>query len=117
MLTWFQLLVFFAHCHPHRLIIHSTSFYSDLCRNRVPLYLLNAICAVAAPLSHNPLVREEPVRQSGEKFAAAALKELLDADNKLLIGGLEAAQALVLIQAYEVYRVGNMDGYMPYFGK
>ena len=47
----------------------------------------------------------------------AALKELLDADNKLLIGGLEAAQALVLIQAYEVYRVGNMDGYMPYFGK
>ena len=78
---------------------------------------LAAICAVAAPLSHNPLIREEPVRESGEKFAQAALRELLDADGRPLISTLEAAQALVLIQAYEVYRNGNMDGYMPYFGK
>ena len=49
--------VFFAHCHPHRLIIHHTSFLSDLWQDRVPSYLINAICAVAAPLSPNPALK------------------------------------------------------------
>ncbi|KAL5536850.1 hypothetical protein ACEPAF_673 [Sanghuangporus sanghuang] len=100
--------LFFAHCHPHRLIIHSTSFHVDLCRGRIPNYLLNAMCAVAAPLSQNPLIRVTPVRHSGERFANAVLADLFDAEGRLMASGLEAAQALALIQTYIVYKESSM---------
>ncbi|KAL5492462.1 hypothetical protein ACEPAI_3909 [Sanghuangporus weigelae] len=100
--------LFFAHCHPHRLIIHSTSFHVDLCRGRIPNYLLNAICAVAAPLSQNPLIRVTPVRHSGERFANAVLADLFDAEGRLMASGLEAAQALALVQTYIVYKESSM---------
>ncbi|EJD07627.1 uncharacterized protein FOMMEDRAFT_164553 [Fomitiporia mediterranea MF3/22] len=101
--------LFFAHCHPHRLIIHSTSFHTDLCHGRVPPYLLHAICAVAAPLSRKPLVRTTPVRESGQKFADAALAALFDAEGQLVETSLEAAQALVLIQTYICYKENNLQ--------
>lgn len=108
--------MFFTHCHPHRLIIHSASFHTDLCRGRISPYLLNAICAVAAPLSQNPLVRETPVRQSGEKFANAALASLFDADGRLIRTDVEAAQALALVQTYNVYKESSMQSDLQLYG-
>ncbi|KAI5121614.1 hypothetical protein M0805_001146 [Coniferiporia weirii] len=107
--------LFFAHCHPHRLIIHPTSFFADLCRNRVPSFLLNAICAVAAPLSQNPLVRVSPVREAGQKFADAALETLFDAEGRVMATGVEAAQALVLLQTYKIYKEHDMAGELGFF--
>ncbi|THH09918.1 hypothetical protein EW145_g1673 [Phellinidium pouzarii] len=107
--------LFFAHCHPHRLIVHATSFYNDLSRNRVPSFLLDAVCAIAAPLSQNPLVRISPVREAGQKFADAALAVLFDAEGRVTSSGVEAAQALVLLQTYKVYKEGDMSGEMGLF--
>ncbi|KAH8111022.1 hypothetical protein DFH11DRAFT_1616599 [Phellopilus nigrolimitatus] len=107
--------LFFAHCHPHRLIIHSTSFLSDLCRDRVPSYLINSVCAVSASLSQNPLVRVSPVREAGQKFADAALAALFDSEGRLVTTSVEVAQALVLLQTYQIYKESNMSGDLSLF--
>lgn len=109
--------VFFTHCHPHRLIVHSASFHADLCRGRVPSYLLNAICAVSAPLSQNPLVRVSPIRESGRKFVETALAELFDSEGQLKVTGVDVAQTLVLIQTYNVYKESRMQGQLQLYGK
>lgn len=108
--------MFFAHCHPHRLIIHFPTFNSDLCHDRVPSYLLNAICALAAPLSRSPRIRVEPVREAGQKFADAALSSLFMRDGRIRDNTLQAAQALVLLQAYKIYKESHMNGEFTYFG-
>ncbi|KLO19067.1 hypothetical protein SCHPADRAFT_993079 [Schizopora paradoxa] len=108
--------LFFAHCHPHRLIIHSPTFLNDLYLDRVPGYLLNAVCALAAPLSRNPRVRRLPVRQAGLQFAKAAHDAMFDDHEKLKVPiHLQTAQALALLQSYLIYESGRMEGEFQYF--
>ena len=38
------------------MIFRSATFFDDLYNDRVPSYLVDAICALAAPLSKNPLL-------------------------------------------------------------
>lgn len=112
----YRIAVFFAHCHPHRLIIHFTSFYNNFVSNRVPQHLLYAVCALAAPLSKSPGVRVNPVREAGLKFADAAVAILFDSSGNLRLTEIEAAQSLVLLQAYKIYREGDINGRHEYFG-
>ena len=110
-----MIVVFFAHCHPHRLIIHSPTFNTDLYQDCIPSYLLNAICALAAPFSRNPRIRVEPVRQAGQKFADSALSSLFHRGGQLRHNTLPAAQALALLQAYKIYKESRMNGEFTYF--
>ena len=105
-----RILVFFAHCHPHRLIIHSPTFLTRLSQSSVPSYLLNAIFANAAALSTNPLVRRNVPRESGLRFAEAALAELFDGNGKLLATGLDAAQALVFLEMHKTNYEATLMG-------
>lgn len=89
----------------------------DLCRGRIPNHLLYAICAVAAPLSQNPLVRVAPVRLAGERFANAALTDLFNTEGRLMVSGLEAAQALALVQTYNVYKESNLQNDLRLYGE
>ena len=81
----------------------------------MPSYLLNAICALAAPLSRSPRIRVEPVREAGQKFADSALSALFDPDGRLRHNTLPAAQALALLQAYKIYKESHMNGEFTYF--
>lgn len=111
----FSCPVFFAHCHPHCLIIHKLSFNSDLTAGHVPSYLLLAICSVAAPLSRNVRLQTSPQRFAGRLYAEHALSLLLDENDRLLVSSsLAAAQALCLLQFHKnvSQRQGKLD--FPY---
>lgn len=95
--------VFFTHCHPVRAIIHKPSFSASLSHNRVPSYLLYAICALAAPLSRQPRIRTAPPRLSGRPFAQEALSLMFDGSGQLLCPNLlTTAQALCLLMVHEL---------------
>lgn len=110
--------VFFAHCHPHRLIIHKTSFFGDLTLDRVPRCLLNAICALAAPLSLSPRLRTSPPRLAGLPYAAVAHSLLIDQTGRLrpVQPTLAAAQALVLLQMHELALHNQVEPNTTYSG-
>ncbi|KAJ7115846.1 fungal-specific transcription factor domain-containing protein [Mycena epipterygia] len=95
--------LFFTHCHPVRAIIHKPSFSASLSHNRVPSYLLYAICALAAPLSRQPRIRTAPPRLSGRPFAQEALSLMFDGSGQLLCPNLlTTAQALCLLMAHDL---------------
>jgi hypothetical protein len=101
--------VFFAHCHPHRLVIHKPSFSAELARNRVPAYLLHAIGALAAMHSKRPALRAHPHTQAGAPFAQAALGAMFDSAGRLRVpADLAAVQALVLLEM--VHFTAHMGG-------
>ena len=56
------------------------------------------------------------MRESGQRFADAALGILFNAKGQLQATGLEAAQALVLLQMYKVYLENSMDGELQLIG-
>jgi hypothetical protein len=94
--------VFFTHCHPQRLIIHKPSFSAALSHNRVPSYLVHAVCALAAPLSKQPRIRTTPARNAGRYFAREALAIMFDSSGRLVCErNLATAQALCLLQTHE----------------
>ncbi|TDL24071.1 hypothetical protein BD410DRAFT_786763 [Rickenella mellea] len=107
--------LFFAHCHPHRLIIHQVSFYMDLSLDCVPLYLVNSICAMAAPFSSNPRIQMSPRRFAGHPFAQAARSQLFD-ENRNFVGTrtLYTAQALCLLQMYDL-ALSTAENTVPLF--
>ncbi|RXW23992.1 hypothetical protein EST38_g1875 [Candolleomyces aberdarensis] len=95
--------LFFTHCHPARAIIHKPTFASNLSHNRVPLYLLHAVCALAAPLSKQPRIRTSPSRFAGKPFAQEALSLMFDGAGRLVCEpNLAAAQALCLLQMHDI---------------
>ncbi|KDQ18954.1 hypothetical protein BOTBODRAFT_170934 [Botryobasidium botryosum FD-172 SS1] len=109
--------LFFCHVHPHNMMIHRTTFLSDLSLGRVPSFLLNSIFALAAPFSSLPTIRQDPVWQSGERFAEAARSAMFDTQGNLMCPRkLECAQALIFLQLHEcaVRRPApsDMDKYM-----
>ncbi|KAJ7715362.1 hypothetical protein DFH07DRAFT_1015355 [Mycena maculata] len=83
-------------------LIHKPSFSASLSHNRVPSYLLYAICALAAPLSRQPRIRTAPPRLSGRPFAHQAVSLMFDGSGHLLCDpNLFTAQALCLLMAHD----------------
>jgi hypothetical protein len=113
------LLVFFTHCHPARAIIHKPNFSADLSQNRVPSYLLHAVCALAAPLSKQPRIRTTPRRFAGKPFAQEALKLMFDSGGRLVCEpNLATAQALCLLQIHDyLAKEQNLSWNSRYHGK
>jgi hypothetical protein len=95
--------VFFTHCHPIRIILHKPSFSAALSHNRVPLHLLHAVCALAAPLSKQSRIRTTPSRYAGKPFAQEAITKIFDSYGRLVCEpNLATAQALCLLQIHDV---------------
>ncbi|KAG6910028.1 hypothetical protein DXG01_013752 [Tephrocybe rancida] len=95
--------LFFTHCHPARIIIHKPTFTAHLAHNRVPIYLLHAVCALAAPLSKQPRLRTSPSRFAGQRFAQEAQSLMFDGAGRLLCErNLATAQALCLLQFHDL---------------
>ncbi|KAG6812742.1 hypothetical protein H0H92_000788 [Tricholoma furcatifolium] len=95
--------LFFTHCHPARIIIHKPTFTANLAHNRVPIYLLHAICALAAPLSKQPRLRTSPSRFAGQPFAQEAQSLMFDGAGRLVCErNLATAQALCLLQFHDL---------------
>ncbi|KAF8631873.1 hypothetical protein AX15_002143 [Amanita polypyramis BW_CC] len=95
--------LFFTHCHPARIIIHKPSFSTYLSHNRVPLYLIYAICALAAPLSRQTKIRTNPARFAGRPFAQEAMSIMFDGAGRLICeANLATAQALCLLQMHDI---------------
>ncbi|KAG6886228.1 hypothetical protein C0993_010790 [Termitomyces sp. T159_Od127] len=100
--------LFFTHCHPARLIIHKPTFTAQLAHNRVPKYLLHAMCALAAPLSKQPHLRTTPSRFAGQPFAQEAQSLMFDGAGRLICERtLATAQSLCLLQFHDIK---TMDG-------
>ncbi|PFH51901.1 hypothetical protein AMATHDRAFT_58110 [Amanita thiersii Skay4041] len=102
--------LFFTHCHPARTIIHKPSFSTALSHNQVPLHLIHAICALAAPLSKQPRIRTTPPRFAGKPFAQEALSIMFDGAGRLVCEpNLATAQALCLLQLYDIIMKDKMS--------
>jgi hypothetical protein len=94
--------VFFAHCHPHRLLFHQPTFTADISLGRVPSYLLYALCALAAPFSKRPAVRTDRLRTAGQAYAKAAEEVMFDSHGRLNVDrNLVTAQALCLLESHQ----------------
>ena len=86
------------------MILHKPSFSAALSHNRVPSYLLHAVCALAAPLSKQPRMRTTPPRYAGKHFADEALSKMFDGSGRLICEpNLATAQALCLLQIQDVF--------------
>lgn len=98
-------------------MIHMPTFMSGHGFDHIPPYLVNAVCAVAAPICRLFQTRETPVRYAGQPFAKVALSALFDADRNLVAPfSLATAQALCLLQAHKIYVDSAMDGDFQFFG-
>lgn len=110
--------VFFAHCNPHRLIIHKTSFLASLTHERVPRYLILAICALAAPWAKDIANSAPMPRLAGVPFFQEAVSLMFDASASLLSEPtLATAQALALLEMHEVAASHSWTKDYRYFGK
>lgn len=107
--------------HPFNIMFHRTSLTSAIAEGTVPTFLLNSIFALAAPFCSHPSLRPPRSQQSmannppwhaGERFAHAAIAELVDPATDGVIRGaavaaahkgyeLEVAQALCCLQMHE----------------
>jgi hypothetical protein len=98
-----RVLVFFAHCHPGRMIIHKPTFMAALSQNRVASHLILAMCAMSAPFSQSPQVKSQPPRLAGIKFYEVALNILFDSSGRLVCEvNLQTVQALCLLEMHDV---------------
>ena len=88
------------------MIIHKPTFTAALSQNRVPLFLVHAVCAVAAPLSKQPRFKLDPTKFPGQSFADDAASLMFDAQGTLVAEpNLATAQALCLLQSYDYLTV------------
>ena len=109
-LLWFlyltsesPVLVFFAHCHPGRMLIHKPTFMAALSQNRVASHLILAMCAMSAPFSQSPQVKSLPPRLAGIKFYEDALNILFDSSGRLICeANLQTVQTLCLLEMHDV---------------
>ncbi|TFY68498.1 hypothetical protein EVJ58_g964 [Rhodofomes roseus] len=108
--------LFFAHCNPHRLILHKPSFSAALSHNRVPEYLVLALCAVAAPLSKSIAAQASIARVAGVPFYQDAVRIMFDNAGRLLSEPtLETAQALCLMEMHEIAASHSWTKHNKYF--
>lgn len=110
--------VFFAHCNPHRLIVHKPSFFAALTHERVPQYLVLIICALAAPWCKEIVDRAPMARLAGVPFFQEALSLMFDSKQSLVCEPtLATAQALCLLEMHEVAASHSWTNHYRYFGK
>jgi hypothetical protein len=109
--------VFFAHCYPHRFIIHEPSFMAALSRNEIPQSLIFAVCANAAPFSRSPRIRSASPRLAGLQFCREAVNLMFDATATLICApDLATVQALCLLEMHEVGAQYSWTKYFRYHG-
>lgn len=114
----FHHLVFFAHCNPQRLIIHKPSFCAALSLNKVPPYLILAVCALAAPMSKSLGARAPLPRLAGVPFFQEAVALMFDSSGRLLSEpSLATAQCLVLLELHEIAASHSWTKHYRYFGE
>ncbi|GJE90984.1 Zn(II)2Cys6 transcription factor [Phanerochaete sordida] len=115
--TQLQLIeLFFAHCNPHRLIIHKPSFSASLTHERVPQYLIMAVCALAAPWCKDITNAAPMPRLAGVPFFQEALNLMFDASGRLLSEPtLATAQALCLLEMHEIAASHSWTKHYRYF--
>lgn len=88
------------------MIFHKPSFSAALSHNRVPTYLIRAICALAAPLSKQAHFRDAngSSRAAGNPYADEAVALMFNSDRQLICPrNLDTAQALCLLQMHQSY--------------
>jgi Fungal specific transcription factor domain len=101
-LLTFSALVFFAHCHPHRLLFHQPTFMADVCLGRIPPYLLHALCSLASPFSKQPAVKTDSPRTAGVAYSKAAGELMFDTLGRLSVDrNLMTVQALCLLESHQ----------------
>lgn len=115
--TQLQLIeLFFAHCNPHRLIIHKPSFSASLTHERVPQYLILAVCALAAPWCKELTSAAPMPRLAGVPFFQEAVNLMFDASGRLLSEPcLATAQALCLLEMHEIAASHSWTKHYRYF--
>ena len=112
------LLVFFAHCHPGRMVIHKPTFMAALSQNRVPSHLILAICSMSAPFCQSPQVKSQPPRLAGIKFYEDALNILFDSSGRLICeANLQTVQTLCLLEMHDVVAQYSWTKCYRYLGK
>jgi hypothetical protein len=93
------------------------TFLVALASGRVPTYLVQAVCANAAPLSPNQSHGSAP-RSAGTPYAAAACKLIFDAHGNLRIPrDLAVVQTLCLLENYEHLTKFPWTPSLQYFGQ
>ena len=99
------------------MIIHKPSFSADLALNKVPVYLLLAVCAVAAPLSRAIASKASHPRLAGVPFFQDALNLMFDNSGRLLCEPtVSTAQALCLLEMHEIAASHSWTRHFRYFG-
>ncbi|RDX54253.1 hypothetical protein OH76DRAFT_1398573 [Lentinus brumalis] len=108
--------IFFAHCNPQRMIIHKPSFIADFGLNKVPYYLLLAVCALAAPLCKSIANKASHPRLAGVPFFQNALALMFDNSGRLLSEPtVSTAQALCLLEMHEIAASHSWTRHFRYF--
>ncbi|KAI0731167.1 hypothetical protein C8Q76DRAFT_612938 [Earliella scabrosa] len=108
--------IFFAHCNPQRMIIHKPSFIADFGLNKVPHYLLLAVCAVAAPLSKSIASKASHPRLAGVPYFQEALALMFDNSGRLLCEPtVSTAQTLCLLEMHEIAASHSWTRQFRYF--
>ncbi|KAI0704283.1 hypothetical protein BC835DRAFT_1262153 [Cytidiella melzeri] len=108
--------LFFAHCNPHRLIIHKPTFSAALSHEKIPSYLVLAVCALAAPWSKDISARAPMARLGGVPFFQEAVSIMFDSSGRLLSEpSLATAQALCLLEMHEVAASHSWTKHYRYF--
>ncbi|RPD64404.1 hypothetical protein L226DRAFT_460309 [Lentinus tigrinus ALCF2SS1-7] len=108
--------IFFAHCNPQRMVIHKPSFIADFGLNKVPYYLLLAVCALAAPLCKTIASKASHPRLAGVPFFQNALALMFDNSGRLLSEPtVSTAQALCLLEMHEIAASHSWTRHFRYF--
>lgn len=99
------------------MVIHKPSFISDFGLNKVPNYLLLAVCAVAAPLSKSIASHAEHARLAGVPYYKEAVKLMFDQPGRLLVEPtVSTAQTLCLLEMHEIAASHSWTSQFRYFG-
>lgn len=99
------------------MIIHKPSFIADFGLNKVPYYLLLAVCAVAAPLCKTIANKASHPRLAGVPFFQNALALMFDNSGRLLSEPtVSTAQALCLLEMHEIAASHSWTRHFRYFG-
>ena len=99
------------------MIIHKPSFSAAQTYERVPQYLVLAMCALAAPY-HKELTPENKLhRLAGVPFFDKATELMFSAGNLRVEPTLPAAQALCLLEMHEIAASHSWTRSYRYFGK
>lgn len=110
--------MFFTHCNPARLTIHKPSFSADLTHDKLPNYLILAVCANAAPYSKELGAKATMPRLAGVPFFNEAVKLMFDSSFRLSVEpDLHTAQALCLLDMHETAASHAWTKHYRYFGE